>query len=354
MKGLLIAYTFYPDKRVGALRPTYWAEEIAKNSAIQLTVITATETDFQNAIYIPNDSSSWLSYFIKDSGVTWRKNICNYFKDKDLSEYDFVIFTGGPFLHFTLTKFFKKKGLKIILDYRDPFYNPIFEDKGIRKMIKLHFEAKALKFADLVISVNKECHELITYSPEKFTRVVIPNGFDERQLPTEIQHTANATNLFVAGKFYWDPSLFLTVLQENQWTLTQAGIQSEISHPYFDTDFYNYLGTLSQSDLYHRIFEAEIGVVFTLNVTFQSTTKIYDYIGLNKKILIVTQGEPNTGALLRELQDYPYYRWVKNDKDDIKKAIEELQTMEIQPFDAYKYSRKYGLDLLIEEIKKLV
>lgn len=354
MKGLLIAYTFYPNKLVGALRPTYWAEEITKHSDIELDVVTATETDFKNATYLPNTGSSWLSFFIKDEGLKWKKSLLHYFKTKDLTEYKFVILTGGPFLHFTLAGFFKKKGLKVILDYRDPFYNPIFGDKGIKKSLKLYLESQALKYADLVISVNKECHQLIGNEKSKFKRVVIPNGFDERKIPTHsLTNVKPESMLFVAGKFYWNPSVFLDVLQENNWTLAQAGIQSEIKHTFFKSEKYTYLGTLSQQELYEKINFSDIGVVFTLDVPFQSTTKIYDYIGLNKKILVVTQGVPHTGALQTELSQYPYYRWVGNNKQAILEAIKELSAMKVEPIDTSKFSRSHGLKLLINEIKAL-
>lgn len=354
MKGLLIAYSFYPVKLVGALRPTYWAEEISNHSDIELDVITATETDFQKATYIPNTGSSWLSFFIKDEGLKWKENLLDYFKSNDISEYKFVILTGGPFFHFySISRFLKKKGLKIIVDFRDPFsYNPRFNEKGLKKWIKQGYERATVRCADLIISVNKECHSYIAPSIN-CKRAIIPNGFDERKIPISKRIEDNDNSLFYAGRFYWNPSLFLTALKEDGKKIYHAGHPANFNHPLLDSSNYEYLGTLHQQQLYERIIQSEIGVVFTMNVPFESTTKIYDYIGLNKKILVITQGEPNKGALMRELSQYPFYRWVGNDKQAISEAIKELIEMKTIPIDTSKFSRLNGLKQLIHEIQSL-
>jgi hypothetical protein len=354
MKGVLIAYYFSPDKRVGALRPTYWAEEISKHSDIDLDVLTATKTDHPKAIYIPNKAHSKWSFLIKDEGLTWKKDLHTYFESIDLSVYKFAIITGGPFMHFTLSRYLKKCGLKIILDYRDPFFNPIFKDKGLKKRIKQAVERIAIKHTDLIISVNQECHAFIGENNNStIQRAVIPNGYDERKIPNFSIENFTKNTFFCAGKFYLNPHLFFEVLKETNNKIVQAGIQSEENHPFYSSNLYEYIGTLNQEELYDNISETEIGLVFTTSHPHLSTTKIYDYIGLNKKILVITEGEPHVGALNRELTSYPFYRWVKNNREDIKKAINELQEMEVYVVPTQKFSRLHGLKLLINEIRSL-
>ena len=142
-------------------------------------------------------------------------------------------------------------------------------------------------------------------------------------------------------------------MAKNKWNLYHAGQASQFTHPFFETEQYHYLGLISQKELYEQLKNFEIGVVFTMNIPFESTTKIYDYIGLSKKILVVTQGKPEEGALKRELSAYPNYRWVENDKQAIEKAILELMEQPIQAFDATIYSRKNSLELLKNEILSL-
>ncbi|MCO5260283.1 MAG: hypothetical protein M9916_09085 [Crocinitomicaceae bacterium] len=354
MKGLLIAYSYSPNKTVGALRPTYWAEEIANHSSISLDVITATPNDQPNVFVVPHKSTSSYNKIIKDEGISWRLDVKQFLTNFSLTEYSFVILTGGPFFHFySLSKFFKKQGLKVILDFRDPFsYNPRFNEKGLKKFIKKTYEKWAISKADLVVSVNQECHQYIAPSIH-CKRAIIPNGFDERSLP-KMTEMSKSNSLFYAGRLYWNPATFFETLSNNEWDLYHAGQSSDFDHPYIHSEHYHYLGMLNQKEMYKELQKHDIGVVFTINVPFESTTKIYDYIGLNKKILIVTQGKPGEGALMREMQNYPYYRWVENKDTAIKTAIEELNQLEVQPFDASPYSRKHTLELLIEELKAIL
>ncbi|HIP31257.1 MAG TPA: hypothetical protein EYG86_00700 [Crocinitomicaceae bacterium] len=356
MKGLLIAYSFSPDKNVGALRPTYWAEEINQFDGMSLDVVTATPLDNSDKPYkrtvVANNSKSFWSFLIKDEGLTWRKDLLKYFKSTPIEEYDFVLFTGGPFFHFSLGKYLKKKGLKVIFDFRDPYsYNPRHNDKGLKKGIKIWFENKNLQQADLVITVNDACHEYIG-NGLKLNRQVIPNGFDERIIPKEKTDKLKY-DLFYAGRFYWEPTDFFDGIQASDYSLAHAGVPQNYPHAFLQGNRFIQLGMLSQKEMYKELLLAEIGVVFTIDVPFESTTKLYDYLALNKKILVITQGEPHTGVIKRELENYPNYRWVMNDKEDILTAIKELKESPLVEFNATIFSRKQSLKNLVHQIKIL-
>jgi len=357
MKGLLIAHAFSPQKTVGALRPTYWAEEISGLSDIELDVVTATPLEVEDGsykrFYVENTASSNWSSFIKDEGLTWRKNLETFFDTNGLEEYDFALITGGPFFHFSIGKYLKRKGLKVIYDFRDPFsYNPRHKERGLKRMIKERFERKCLQNADLVLTVNDACHEYIGKGM-KLNRAVLPNGFDERAITPELKNTELDYDFFYGGKFYWEPTTFFDVLTSGNYTFCHAGRPQEYPHSYLKSDSFKSLGMLSQKEMYVELAKAEIGVVFTIDVPFESTTKIYDYLALGKKILIVTQGEPNTGVLKRELEGYPMYRWVRNSEEEILKGIEELKALEPVNVDTDRFSRRASLVQLINELKSL-
>ncbi len=357
MKGLIIAYSFSPNKNVGALRPSYWAEEMKKSEGIDVDLVTVVDSEVRNDSYtrivVPNTAKSFWSFLIKDEGLTWRKDLFKYFSTIQLEKYDFVIFTGGPFFHFSLAKMFKKKGVKVILDYRDPFsYNPRFKDKGIKKIIKKIIEKKFLKYADLVTTVNDACHDYIGYNM-KLNRLIVPNGFDER-ITNQVKKSKIDFDMFYAGRYYWEPIDFLDVLFENGYSLSHAGPEHNYYHPFFKSQKNQYLGLLSQDRMYEELMKAEIGVVFTIDVPFESTTKLYDYLALNKKILIITMGEPHSGVLNRELQNYPNYRWVNYNKKDIAQAIKELKQLNVVACNVEKFSRKESLKLISTEIKQLI
>ncbi len=351
MKGLIIAYSFPPNTGVGALRPAYWAKHFCEHG-VEVEVVSAFDhsgaAEFRHH-YVPLKSSSPLQGIIKDEGLRWRKDVLEYLKTHSLSNFDFVIITGGPFFHFSLARYFKKQGIKVFLDFRDPFsYNPRMNEKGLKKRIKQSFENHCLKYADAVITVNKECHEYIAPKNTHIARWIIPNGFNDDELPKE--HKSSVEGLFYAGKFYWPPTNFFSVLAKNNYSLFHAGNKLEIDHDYLNSNGYKYLGYLSQAELYKELNNAEIGVVFTMNIPFESTTKIYDYIALNKKILVITQGKPNIGALKRELDNYPYHQWVSNDPAEIAAAIAKLKEMKVEVFDPHPFSRKHALVLLSNKI----
>jgi len=356
VKGLIIAYSYSPNRNVGALRPSYWAEEACKIENLEFDVVTATkhEGDSSNykRFYVPNNSSSFWSFLIKDEGLTWSKDLLSFLKKNGVEDYDFVLFTGGPFFQFSLGKYFKRKGLKVIYDYRDPYsINPRFNDNWIKKSIKSFIEKRFLKHADLVITVNEACHRLI--APKKvLRRAIIANGYDDRIVvskePAEFKY-----DIFYAGRFYWEPSTFFNVLATSEFKLGHAGNLQDFNADYLKSNLFYQLGMLSQTEMYQELNKAEIGVIFTMEVAFESTTKLYDYLALNKKILVITQGEPDTGVLKREFQDYPNYRWVKNNFEDIQNAIIELRAMKSVDIDTSQFSRKQGLYKLAELINQL-
>ena len=135
---LFIAYTFPPDKKVGALRIAYWNDELSSKYPCETEVITAEQNAQGSGIhYVPMEGSSSLSALIKDEGLIWKKNVQSYLEQSNLQP-DFVVITGGPFMQFRLTKWLKKRfNCKVILDYRDPFAdNPGYANSGIKKAIK--------------------------------------------------------------------------------------------------------------------------------------------------------------------------------------------------------------------------
>ena len=355
MKGLLIAYAFAPQKTVGALRPSYWAEEINNLSDIEIEVVTATPSVNDKASYkrhfVENTASSIWSRFIKDEGLTWKKNLVDYFDRINVDQFDFVIITGGPFFHFSIGKYLKKRGLKVIYDFRDPFsYNPRLQDKSAKRFIKERFERRCLKHADLVLTVNDACHEYIA-KDLIVKRGIIPNGYDDRIVVP--QQSIDRYDFFYGGKFYWEPDTFFDVLESKSYTFCHAGRPQSYPHNYMKSSSFHQVGMLKQEDMYTELAKSEIGVVFTMDVPFESTTKIYDYLALGKKILIVTKGEPHTGVLNRELKSYPLFKWVRNNESEISRGIEELKKMELIEVDTKQFSRKAGLLKLIQEIKEL-
>ena len=114
---------------------------------------------------------------------------------------------------------------------------------------------------------------------------------------------------------------------------------------------YHYTKFIEYSELATFLPKYSIGVIFTGGVEFQSTTKIFDYIAAKLKILVVSEGELNTGNINMILSDNPNVLWTKNNEDEIKKNIILLKEKEYIEWDYSKYSRSNGFQILESIIK---
>lgn len=356
MKGLLIAYSFYPSKTVGAIRSTYWYNAFLQEKDIELEVITAqTKCDLPHVTTVSPISKSVLSILIKDEGLAWMKDLKHYFKENSSLQYDFVIITGGPFFHFGIGNYLKKKGIvkKVLLDYRDPFsVNPRFEDSKLKIAIKKFVERKFLKGVDKILTVNKECHSLIA-PKSKIQRAIIPNGYNEKYLSSEDYITPKQEGLVYPGKFYWQPTAFFELLEEKNLPLFHADASLAFEDDTLKLNNYRYSGYFKQEELQDFLNLGTIGLIFLNENPFESTTKIFDYIALNLKVLIITKGKKKVGAMQDILQDYPNVVWANNQKHEIAQAIDRLLIMKPKKYTPELFSRRKSYDLLIKEINNL-
>jgi glycosyltransferase involved in cell wall biosynthesis len=357
MKVLFISYYFEPFPGVGAKRITYWATNLHR-FGIESHVLTATEQIEikPNITFVkPQKSTSVLSKVIKDEGLVWMPALTAYVDNYPTFDYDIVVFSGGPFMHFGFGNYLKKKyGCKIVLDYRDPFgNNPRHQDGALKKKIKMFFEKRFNRMADAVTTVNEICKRDMSYS-NKVT--VIPNGYDEQLLEknaTLSQENILKGKMLNGGKLYPDFNItpLLNVVKENELlSFDQIGAKydfiDELMHPRIISK-----GFVSYNELLSSIRAVEFCLVLTGGKSFETPTKTYDYIGLNKKILVITEGEPRTGGLQSILIDYPNVAWAQNNETSILNAINSLQALEPIPIDTYAFSRAASLEKLLNLLK---
>ncbi|MFT5821483.1 MAG: glycosyltransferase involved in cell wall biosynthesis [Crocinitomix sp.] len=358
MKVLFISYFFDPYPGVGAKRTTYWANNMHQHG-IEAHVVTATEQDevSEKITYLPpSNSGGLLRKLIKDQGLNWKSSLRRYFADLEHFDYDVVLFSGGPFMHFGVGSFLKKHfKCKVVLDYRDPFsYNPRHGDKWLKKTVKGYFENQFNKMADAVTTVNDICKAQMTHTSKIY---VIPNGFDdeilkqEDLLPVPVIHG----QILNGGKLYSDfnmqPLLKVVATNENL-SFRQVGQE------YQEVDKMNNSrissqGFIAYNELLEGINRSEICTVLTGGKSFETPTKTYDYIALNKKILVISESEKREGGIQSILQDYPNAEWATNSEQAILEAIAKLQDSEIKLIDNHPYSRAAGLEKLVALLKSL-
>lgn len=375
MKILFIAYYFEPFDGVGAKRISYWAKNIKRISKkVEICdVITATEQNKQknlfkgidNIYFVKDNKKSLFKYIFKvDPGITWLKDL-KYFLFENIKEnhYDYVVITGNPFLQFFIINKLKKLGSKVILDFRDPFStNPrgakkdtIF--KRIKHNILKKIESYFVKNAYKVITVNEYCAELIEgYKKYKNKFTIIDNGYEEEYFKGLVKkdklknfELINKLNFAYAGKLYEDrnPSNFLKVIKsDSSLRFFHIGDKSEYMHKSFSNSIS--LGKKTYSETINILNSIDVCLIFTSGFKFESTTKIFDYMALNKIIFIITEQEVKTGQLHCITKEYPHIFWSKNIEENIIAEIEKIKKYNISTkFEPYNFSREYGLKKLL-------
>ncbi len=375
-KVLFISYFFEPHNGVGSQRMSYWAKNLAKEEkGYVVDVLTTTEESsklnnegIRNIYIVKNTGKSLLSLFIKDQGVVWKRNV----KAK-LSEltskfsYDVVIMSGGPFMQFTLIPYIKKLfGCKVILDFRDPFSNnPRFNNGFLKVLIKKIYEKEFIRNADHIITVNDYCLPLLALYDkyiDKFS--TIDNGFDERIIDKagEVTIADNAgVNFVYAGTFYDDrnPMNFINVITQEIYTDSVSfyhigGASSFLNEFRNNKNVFEY-GVKSYKETIDIINTMNIGLVFTSGLEFESTSKIFDYIGLEKAILIITKGKIKTGRLHQITKDYPKVFWTIDNQEAIKITLDLINKSDFKVSfnDKLRYSRKEVLKKLISLLNSI-
>lgn len=374
MKILFIAYYFEPFSGVGAKRISYWAKHLKRVDSTISTcdVITAIPQNekfdtIDNVFYVENTNKGVLRKFIKfDKGASWMHDLRKFVKNNiKQNEYNFVVLTGDPFLHFFIVNDFKKLKIKTIIDFRDPFANNprgIVKDTLVKKVkhsILRTIENYFLSRADYIIAVNQYCVKLFeNYKKYLYKIKVIDNGYDE-QLFQNIEKNKyiensddNVIKFTYAGKLYADrnPQIFFKCLQNfDDIEFYHIGEQSEYIKE--DSVQIHSLGFMSYELTLETMKRFDVCMLFTSGYSFESTTKIFDYIALNKIILVITDGEIKTGQIHNITKDYQYIYWAKNSMNEIEEVLIKIQNdylkMSKINFNSYPYSREYGLKQLI-------
>lgn len=354
---LLVAYSFAPDKRVGALRASYWYRNLPSKLNCKLQVITANEKSSGEDVYfVPPKEKTVLSKMIKDPGLLWKDNVKSFIESKKDLNPDIVILTGGPFMHFSLTKWLKKKfGAKVILDYRDPFAtNPGFNNNNISTIVKKYYERSFNNQADALITVNNYCARIIKLFDKKKS-AIIQNGYDENvEVQIKRPVLSNTLQFVYTGKFYFDPNNMLVAIQEKGCSFNYYGGDGERIEVAYSSVQKN--GLVSYLEAIGAIAKADVGIIQTYGEDFQSTTKLFDYIRCKKPILIISDKFMNRGSIQDELENYPNVFWSKNNQVDIEKAIGEISKHDyVEPEDSYveRYSRGKQMEKLVQLIEEL-
>lgn len=361
----IIAFNYFTKGAVSALRPQYWSENLSScDEKIICDVLTSQENldnrtlpNNGEIITIVNTKKSLFSRFVNfDPGLDWAVNLKDFLKSTN-SKYDVVIFTGSPFLHFSVAKICKAKfNCKVVMDFRDPFSNsPDHNPKLYKRWIKKMLERRFIKQADAIITVNEACAALLETNKKVH---IIDNGFNEKTINNLPRRpSSKKIKIIYPGKFY--PSYkailpFIEIVHERKYEFFYFGSEYEnIKH--LRNDYFIPSKQLPQELMLDKMSNCNVGVILHTGAMHHSTTKIFDYIGMEMHILILCANEVTHGEIYDIVENYPNVEWCMNNKEDILRAFDAIKAKgEPKNFpQRMNYSRESGTKKVIEIINEI-
>lgn len=364
-KLLILAYDFPPYVSVGGLRPYNWFRYM-KEFGLEPIVITRQwsnqygnhldyiapgisadtiieKSEFGTVIrapYNPNLSNRLLLKHGEKKFKLLRKSISGFYEFvqflypvgpkielyKAARQYlkahkvDAIIATGDPFILFHYAnKLSKEFNTHWIADYRDPWSQDIsLQKKHWLRIFSTYQEKRLLKNVKRVITVSEFVAQKIPTNHIEDI-YILPNGYD----PELIEQAAAITqqnevlSIGYAGTIYnWHPiESFLKSL--NEWILEKSehsirlnfyGVnnQSDIEQ-LINTKFaslipvVNFFKRMPNKDLLNKLGEDNVLLLF--NYYSFMGTKIYDYLGMKRKILFCFTNDEEALILKEKFYD---------------------------------------------------
>lgn len=395
-KILIVAYHYPPDGVVGAVRIAKFSKYLSRLNW-EVKVITVSDKyrkyfnyelhkEVENLNTIKTYRLKKFIPFINEEGFYWLPILIKkLFQIIPTFKPDIVFFTGGPFYHWTSAILIKKLfKIPYVLDFRDPWsLNPYRKNKNkfasfFAKTIESVLEPPIIKKADLIINVTDEASEMYkrkykNLKKEKF--ITIYNGFDLEDL-NKIGKGINFSNFDITytGKFgnFRNPEPFFKAFNQliNDlslspedirfvWVGAQEEIVLKIIKKYELIKFCNFVGYKPYIETLKYIKGSKVNLILAGEHIYEPTTKIFDYIFLNKFILAIA---PESGFIDKTLKDYVYSNIVyDNNSEKIFEIlkyqysnVDKIQKGNVFYYDLKKFDREQNTILLNQYLCNLI
>lgn len=347
-KVLILAYDFPPYVSVGGLRPFNWMKYLNdfevhpilitrqwnnKNGNV-LDYISASETNqtivekteqytLHKTPYFPNLSNRLFQRYGESKFRIFRKLISvnyqffqyvfpigpqielykearNYLKN---NKVDAIIATGEPFSLFKYaSKLSDEFGIPWIADYRDPWSQSFtYENKKFMRFWNRYFEKKYVKNARLITTVDDLFKSKITKLFPNKELSILTNGYDPESMKQieNIQQQSESFNISFVGTIYnWHPvRSFLTTY--SKFIEGQNGPKAKLI--FYGINNEDFITSIVENELPNLKAHVEIvpklqnktlleelaknNACLLFNYYSFTGTKIYDYLGIRRKII---------------------------------------------------------------------
>ncbi len=438
--ALILAYDFPPYVSVGGLRPHYWYEHF-KEMGIDPIVVTRNwnpihgndldyiqpsetdeiiieKTDKGTLIKTPykptlsnrltlKGKNDKISNLLKKISTAWNeigqwylpigtkyelyKATKSYLKN---NKVDVILATGEPFILFKYaSKLSKKFKIPWVADYRDPWSQSASRQKGILKWLSPYFEKKYLQNVTFIVTVSDFCEKKIASLLPNKPYKIIPNGYNEEVFKNleNIQQEKEILTISIAGTIYeWHPyeaflktvDEFLTQNPEARLAIRFYGInkikeiQEIVQQSVHLEEVVEIHPKLPQRELIKALVKSNLLLLF--NDYSVLGTKIYDYLALNRKIILCFTEDAEANQLKKEfynmeaieglsktlqadlIQETNSGIIVKNQQElenilnDLYDEFEKNGKIENHTIGAENYSRKVQTKKLVKNLLEII
>lgn len=371
---LILAYDFPPYVSVGGLRPFNWYKYFNEFGVYPIVLTRQWNNDFGNELdyvsashnfnsitekteigkiirtpYKPNFSNRLLIKYGAKRFVLLRKSISLYYELAQFfipvgpkiqlyieakrflkeNKVDAIIATGDPFILFDYaSKLSKEFDIPWIADYRDPWSQNMSNklNHGF-SFINKYLEKRALRNVSCISTVDQVFKIKIASLLPKKEFHILPNGFDPDSIEKVrfIEQNNEFLQIAFVGTIYdWHPiRSFLEVLNNYINTFPEAKIKLNligINIPdeinlLVSNNFPALKNYVTISPKLPNSFLLEVlaknNVMLLFNYYAYSGTKIYDYIGIKRKVILCYSNDKEANVLKNK-----YYNLELTSKED--------------------------------------
>ncbi len=359
-KVLILAYDFPPYVSVGGLRPYAWYNYL-KEFGVEPIVVTrqwanahgnrldyiSAGTSKQSIVelsehgtiirspYKPNFANRLLFKYGDHRYLLVRKSISAYYEFAQFllpigpkielykaakhylknNQVDAIIATGDPFVLFRYaSKLSKAFNIPWIADYRDPWsHNEEAQKTMIQKKWNTYFEKKTVSTASHLQTVSTFIHFKINELIPNKSYSIVPNGYDLESIDKIKNIQVNKDELcisFVGTIYNWHPiESFLR--GANQFVVEHPN--AKIMFKFYGTNLTDELNRMvseqfpnlkahvfitpkmQNQELLEKLASDHVMILF--NYYSYMGTKIFDYLGIRRKIILCYENDPEAHSL---------------------------------------------------------
>jgi hypothetical protein len=307
-------------------------------------------------------SISFVAFIFRmfyDWGIGWNRGVSKMAEKIILDDKPHIIFsTGAPFTPFwPLSRLSRKYRIPLVLDYRDLWSeSPVGLGPLANRFIARFIEKKVNKQATLITTVSEGCAQIINAATvHAQSKVKVLYNFPSHKyrdwlLSIQAKHApapapqTGKLKLIYAGSMYPNADfgailnaislLSKEELEKLQFTycgLAGRQVRSQFKQFGLETIFYD-KGYLTKEDTVKELLDSDMMISVVKNADFTNdpiisgiiTTKIFDYIILNKRVLNICPKGAELLTLIQRYQLKNIHSFTSSETLRIKEFIQQM------------------------------